>query len=633
MSQFVVSARKYRPSTFDEVIGQNHIARTLKNALATEQLAHAFLFCGPRGVGKTTCARILAKVLNCENLQDAATPCNACSSCVSFNNNASFNIIELDAASNNSVNDMRNLIEQVRFQPQQGKYKIFIIDEVHMLSTQAFNAFLKTLEEPPSYGIFILATTEKHKIIPTILSRCQIFDFKRIQEEDIVSQLQDICLKEGRKGDHEALHIIAQKADGAMRDALSIYDKIASATGEEITYKDVIDNLNILDYDYYFKIVDAFLKQDLAQVLLILDDTISKGFDVEQTLQGLSEHIRDLLVAKSPETMVLLKTTAELKQRYLSQSQLSSKSLLTSALNILNQADVHFPRAKNKRLHLEVAMIKINYISQKLSTGLVEEKKTKLVSPPSNPTKSPDSNGVDNQNVTPKSQTQVQNESQRQVQSKPSTQPSTQVSNTSSSQLNSQQEKPEQKAATLPNATGSSNEQATKPPTSVGKVTVSRDSGRASEVLDTPRISSTASLIEQIKQIEAQQEELKKNLNFDTLKGIWDSYEKENPSPSVRSALRQAIMTHEEKTIFLTVPSIFLKDIITQELGLLEKMRSQTGTPDLKFEVTVDRTAFPDYEEAKPKKLFNNKEKYELLREKNPFLDKLRDVFSLEVDT
>ena len=256
MSKFVVSARKYRPAAFDEVVGQMHVAKTLKNALQTEQLAHAFLFCGPRGVGKTTCARILAKVINCENPKDKVDPCNECSSCKSFNDNASFNIIELDAASNNSVDHIRTLIEQVRFQPQQGTHKVFIIDEVHMLSSQAFNAFLKTLEEPPPYAIFILATTEKHKIIPTILSRCQIFDFKRIQVQDAVKQLQYICDQEGKKAEPEALHLIGQKADGAMRDALSIYDKIASATGETITYKDVITNLNILDYEFYFKIFD-----------------------------------------------------------------------------------------------------------------------------------------------------------------------------------------------------------------------------------------------------------------------------------------------------------------------------------------------------------------------------------------
>jgi DNA polymerase-3 subunit gamma/tau len=621
MSQFVVSARKYRPTTFDEVIGQNHIARTLKNALATDQLAHAFLFCGPRGVGKTTCARILAKVLNCENLQDTATPCNQCSSCVSFNNNASFNIIELDAASNNSVNDMRNLIEQVRFQPQQGKYKIFIIDEVHMLSTQAFNAFLKTLEEPPSYGIFILATTEKHKIIPTILSRCQIFDFKRIQEEDIVSQLQDITLKEGRKAQNEALHIIAQKADGAMRDALSIYDKIASASTEEITYKDVIDNLNILDYDYYFRLVDAFLKQDLPQVLLILEETVSKGFDVEQTAQGLSEHLRDLMVCKHPETLPLLKATDALKQRYVNQANLASTSMLTSALNILNQADIHFPRAKNKRLHFEMALIKINYIAQRLSTGLIEEKKTKVLS-------KSDEVSVETQLAAVETTPASKNESA-----------SVEASSTNHSDLQASNTYFEEKEARIPDSSNqveSDNEprkDASKQALSKGKVLINRDTGRSSSVLNTPRISSTASLIEQIKEIEAEQEELKKNLNSETIQKIWSEHANNNPSPSVRNALQLAILEHEGKTVKLTVPSVFTKDIIVQEQSLLEKMRTSTGTPDLKFDITISKDAFPDYEDVKPKKLLTNKEKYELMRDKNPKIDRLRDTFSLEVDT
>lgn len=594
MSQFVVSARKYRPSTFGEVIGQNHIAKTLTNALETNQLAHAFLFCGPRGVGKTTCARILAKVLNCENLQDAATPCNECSSCTAFNNNASFNIIELDAASNNSVNDMRNLIEQVRFQPQQGKYKIFIIDEVHMLSTQAFNAFLKTLEEPPSYGIFILATTEKHKIIPTILSRCQIFDFKRIQVDDIVSQLQSITEQEGRTAEYEALHTIAQKADGAMRDALSIYDKIASGAGKQITYKDVIDNLNILDYDYHFRITDACLHQDLSKVMLILDETITKGFDVEQTMQGFSEHLRDLMVCKSPDTIQLLNTTKTLRQRYLDQANLCTKAFLLSSLNILNQADVHFPRAKNKRLHVEIALSKITYISQRLTTGLVEEKKTLVDSnkppqhhdsqgstptPPASPAENPVAAGVPVANEDP---------------------PSTDVS-----------------------ATGA---EKSKP-----KV-IERPTPDTEQVINTPQLSSTADLLKQVHEIERQQAELKKNLNLDTIQRIWKAYLDSNESKNVETALKQAIMAFEGKELTLTVPSMFSKDIIQQETDLLDQLREETGTPSLVLRINVDKEQFPDYEETKPKKMLTNAEKYSLLREKNPLLDELRDRFMMEVD-
>jgi DNA polymerase III subunit gamma/tau len=364
MSQFVVSARKYRPQRFEDVIGQNHIARTLQNALIKNQLAHAFLFCGPRGVGKTTCARILAKVINCQNPIQNVEPCNECSSCKSFGENASFNIFELDAASNNSVEHIRTLIEQVRYQPQQGSHKVFIIDEVHMLSTQAFNAFLKTLEEPPPYAIFILATTEKHKIIPTILSRCQIFDFKRIQPNDIVVQLEKICKDENRFAEPEALHQIAVKADGGMRDALSIYDKVAGASSGNITYKDVIANLNILDYDYYFKITDAFLRSDLPNALLILDEVIKNGFDIESFIQGLSEHLRELLVCKDEQTVMLLECSDVIKQKYFDQATMAKEGFILTALNILNNCDLTLSRASNKRLHAEITISKIVYANQ-----------------------------------------------------------------------------------------------------------------------------------------------------------------------------------------------------------------------------------------------------------------------------
>ncbi len=364
MTKFVVSARKYRPSRFEDVIGQNHIAKTLQNALQTDQLAHAFLFCGPRGVGKTTCARILAKVINCLTPINKVEPCNNCSSCKGFNENASFNIFELDAASNNSVEAIRTLIEQVRYQPQNGTHKVFIIDEVHMLSTQAFNAFLKTLEEPPPYAIFILATTEKHKIIPTILSRCQIFDFKRIQPSDIVIQLQKICTLENRKADEDALHQIALKADGGMRDALSIFDKISGAADEVITYKDVISNLNILDYDYYFKMVDAFLRSDLSDVFNLLDEIVKNGFETESFVEGLNQHFRELLVSKDAATIQLMECSDSLKQRYFNQAALADEGFILSSMNILNVCDLTLNRSTNKRLHTEIALSKISYAKQ-----------------------------------------------------------------------------------------------------------------------------------------------------------------------------------------------------------------------------------------------------------------------------
>jgi DNA polymerase-3 subunit gamma/tau len=367
MENFIVSARKYRPATFDTVVGQSHITNTLKNAIKNNHLAQAFLFCGPRGVGKTTCARILAKTINCTNPTETMETCDQCDSCVSFRNGTSLNIHELDAASNNSVDDMRNLVEQVRFAPPSGKYKIYIIDEVHMLTTSAFNAFLKTLEEPPSYAIFILATTEKHKIIPTILSRCQIFDFNRIQVEDIADHLAYISKNENIEADPEALHIIAQKADGALRDALSIYDQNVSFAGQHLTYQAVIDNLNILDYDYYFKITDSIINESVKDVLLIFDEILRKGFDGNNCIVGLSEHLRNLLVCKDAATVKLLKVSNQVKDRYLEQSKNISSSVLLTALQIANQCDIHYKTSKNQRLHVELAFIKMCHIPSAIS--------------------------------------------------------------------------------------------------------------------------------------------------------------------------------------------------------------------------------------------------------------------------
>jgi len=362
VDNFIVSARKYRPATFETVVGQQHITNTLKNAIRNNQLAQAFLFCGPRGVGKTTCARILAKTINCENLQPNGEACGVCHSCVSFQNGSSFNIHELDAASNNSVDDIRSLIEQVRIPPQAGKYKIYIIDEVHMLSQAAFNAFLKTLEEPPHYAIFILATTEKHKILPTILSRCQIFDFNRIRVEDMAAHLAGIAQKEGISFEPDALHIIAQKADGGLRDALSMFDQIVSFSDSKVTYRNVIDNLNILDYDYYFSIIDSLLKEDTAGTLVLFDEILSKGFDGSHFISGLSEHFRNLLVSKDVSTLKLLEVSEGIKAKYLQQSQASSVSFLLSALNLANQCELSYKLSKNQRLQVELALLKMCHL-------------------------------------------------------------------------------------------------------------------------------------------------------------------------------------------------------------------------------------------------------------------------------
>lgn len=356
---YIVSARKYRPSTFISVVGQQNITTTLKNAIKGSQLAHAYLFCGPRGVGKTTCARIFAKTINCSDISDDFEACNKCESCMAFNESRSYNIHELDGASNNSVEDIRSLIDKVRVPPQIGSYSVYIIDEVHMLSQAAFNAFLKTLEEPPKHAIFILATTEKHKILPTILSRCQIYDFNRITVEDAVSHLKYVAASETIEVEEEGLTVIAQKADGAMRDALSIFDQIVAFSGKSITYQQVIDNLNVLDYDFYFRLVDAFLAEDTTQTLLIFDEILKRGFDAHHFVSGLSSHLRDLLVCKDAATIQLMDVGPKVKEKYGTQSQKSSIDFLMDALTITNDCDLQYRIAKNKRLHVEFALLKV----------------------------------------------------------------------------------------------------------------------------------------------------------------------------------------------------------------------------------------------------------------------------------
>lgn len=372
MENFIVSARKYRPQLFNTVVGQSHITNTLKNAIIQNQLAQAYLFCGPRGVGKTTCARIFAKTINCFSVTPQGEACDKCDSCQSFNSGASLNVYELDAASNNSVEDIRSLVDQVRFAPQLGEYKVYIIDEVHMLSSQAFNAFLKTLEEPPKHAKFILATTEKHKIIPTILSRCQVFNFNRIKTEDISKHLAFMAESEHVKYEAEALHIIAQKADGGLRDACSMFDQMVAFTSNNLTYKQVVENLHVLDYDYYFKLTDCFLDQRLPEVMVIFDDILKKGFDAHNFIVGLGEHLRNILVSRDPQTLVLLEVTDNLKQKYAQQSANVSMQFLLKALSLISKTDVNFKSAKNQRLLVEMALMQLSYL-----TAPVEAEKKK----------------------------------------------------------------------------------------------------------------------------------------------------------------------------------------------------------------------------------------------------------------
>lgn len=381
MENYIVSARKYRPSTFDTVVGQRALTTTLKNAIAQQKLAHAYLFCGPRGVGKTTCARIFAKTINCLDPNEEGEACNQCESCVAFNEQRSYNIHELDAASNNSVDDIRLLIEQVRIPPQIGKYKVYIIDEVHMLSPAAFNAFLKTLEEPPQHAIFILATTEKHKILPTILSRCQIYDFNRIGIQDIVEHLCNVAKKENIEAETEALHVIAQKADGGMRDALSIFDQVVSFTNGHITYKSVIDNLNVLDYEYYFRLTDHLLANEVQESMLLFNDVLKKGFDGSHFITGLASHFRDLLVSKDEATLTLLEVGASIREKYKEQAKRCPVPFLYKALKICNDCDLNYRTSKNKRLQVELALIQVAQITAENNEPEGGRSPKKVISP------------------------------------------------------------------------------------------------------------------------------------------------------------------------------------------------------------------------------------------------------------
>jgi DNA polymerase-3 subunit gamma/tau len=393
--QFIVSARKYRPQRFDEVVGQGSTTTTLKNAIQNKQLAHSFLFCGPRGVGKTTIARILAKTINCKDLQADGEACDRCDSCISFNKNASFNIVELDAASKNGVEHIKEIIEQVHYSPQNAEYKVFIIDEVHMLTTAAFNAFLKTLEEPPSYAKFILATTEKHKVLPTILSRCQIYDFNRIKVADIQSHLEKISKTESINAEETALNMIAQKADGGLRDALSMFDRLASIHGNKILYADVLHNLNILDHDYYFQLLDYVVREENDRILLLLDEIIGKGFELDTFLSGLSEHIRNLWVSRKDQTMLLLEVSEEIKHKYVKQASNIDEPTMLNILQVIADCEVQLKQARNRRLLVELALLKLCYVKHVVSASWLDADQKKKLTRPNNPTKNIQPSPVD----------------------------------------------------------------------------------------------------------------------------------------------------------------------------------------------------------------------------------------------
>lgn len=592
MSNFIVSARKYRPTRFDEVVGQQHVSLTLKNALQNNHLAHAFLFCGPRGVGKTTCARILAKVLNCQNVTDDHEPCGVCGSCKAFSENASFNITELDAASNNSVEHIRALIEQVRFQPQQGKYKIFIIDEVHMLSQQAFNAFLKTLEEPPPYAIFILATTEKHKIIPTILSRCQIFDFRRIQVQDMVDHLQSICDTEDIQADPDALHIIGQKADGALRDALSIFDRIVSFSGNRITYEDVIENLNVLDYDYYFRLVDAMLQEDRSKVLMIFDEILRKGFDPDLFINGLAEHLRNVLVCKDAQTLELLEVSGGLKDRYGQQAGLLPANLLLTALNIANDCDLGYRLARNKRLHVEMALLKMTYINRAFK--LTEEQLS---------AQNPEKKTADVSTSAPPPQVSAPSPEQVSVPSSPSD-------------------------LTAEDAV---NESVAPPPVAKEEPVAPVPVKATKHVL--PKIKKLNAILEEIKEEEANAtvEEVAEPVTLERTREAWKAYIDQCEQESVKVIMRNAELgLLGEDELQVTVSSNLAENTVRQEDGLIEHLRATLKSPGLMMRVEVDKSSVP--EPPKPKRLMTSKEKYLSMRETNPLLQEIQKRFDLRPD-
>ena len=601
MSNFVVSARKYRPARFDEVVGQEHVSQTLKNALQNDHLAHAFLFCGPRGVGKTTCARILAKTLNCTNRTKDFEACNECDSCSAFNGSASFNITELDAASNNSVEHIRTLVEQVRFQPQQGKYKVFIIDEVHMLSQAAFNAFLKTLEEPPPYAIFILATTEKHKIIPTILSRCQIFDFKRIQVSRMVDHLKGICKTEGIKAEDDALHVIAQKADGALRDALSIFDRIVSSTGKQITYDDVITNLNVLDYDYFFNMTDAMMGEDLSNVMLIFDKVQRNGFDSDLFINGFAEHLRNILVAKDEQTIQLLDVSDKIKERYVTQSKVAPKTFLLTALNIANDCDVNYKMARNKRLHVEMSLIKMAYINRAVELAQ---------NPPAAPVVKNRTANVEkisiNKPVEPIRTNRVEEpveEIKASIPIKPEVKP---VSNG----IAAKEKKPVAKTSKL------------------GK-TVLPNSSKHSAF----KIPTFDELKEQVNADDKEKEERVSLLSPENLEQFWKEYFAKVTSPSLKNVAKNAQLTIEgTDKIFVTVNSTMAKGLIQEELELMGFLRDKLQHEKIIIEIKIDTTKAPIDTKPKPTKLSTPKEKYEKMKEINPLVEELRVKFDLKLD-
>lgn len=593
MENFIVSARKYRPVLFDSVVGQQHITNTLKNAIKNNQLAQAFLFCGPRGVGKTTCARILAKTINCTNLSAHYEACGTCDSCKSFQNGNSFNVHELDAASNNSVDDIRNLIDQVRIPPQAGKYKVYIIDEVHMLSQSAFNAFLKTLEEPPSYAIFILATTEKHKILPTILSRCQIFDFNRIKVEDMAQHLARIADKEDVKYDADGLHLIAQKADGGLRDALSMFDQIVSFSNREVSYEAVIENLNILDYDYYFKITDLLINQNTPAALLLFDEILNNGFDGNHFITGLASHFRNVLVCKDASTVQLLEVSENIKQKYLDQAQIAATSFLLSALNIANQCDLNYRISKNQRLQVELTLIKISHLPhalqlhqsdnvQKIAEQL-KKKPEKLASPaPVENSKSENTDVYQNKKTTSATFAEPK------------------ADEDGKETLKAQSGKsliPKLGVTLIPNL---------KDPNSI-----KTEEEKKAEKVELTGTEKTPFTQDEFIKVWVDYSSKVKAENKMSLASLLDNY-----TPAIKENFKIELQVENK---------LQANELINERIDLLNYLREKL----INYSITVEPIIVENTQE---RKLYTSKDKYQHMLEKNPKLEDFRKVFNLELD-
>ncbi len=611
MDKFIVSARKYRPQTFDTVVGQAHITTTLKNAIKNNQLAHAFLFCGPRGVGKTTCARILAKTINCENLQPDGEACNECNSCRTFNEGTSLNIHELDAASNNSVDDIRSLVEQVRFAPQAGKYKVYIVDEVHMLSASAFNAFLKTLEEPPSYAIFILATTEKHKILPTILSRCQIFDFKRITSGDTVGHLEDIAQKEDIQAEKAALQVIAQKSEGCMRDALSILDKIVSFTNGEVTYRNTLEHLNILDHDYYFRLLEYLQQQDLAAAMLLYDEINRKGFEGDLVLTGFAEFMRNLLVCKDARAAALLDVVEGMQDKYTAVAGKTHAAYLVSALNILNESEINYKMARNKRLHVELTLIKLNFLQQALELS------------------------VENGTVVKKKQ--LDNPVAIKLRKIPSLQQKAAPDKPSGAKLYIEQTPPAQ--ANSPQEAMPQQVQQVKPqPVKPVMQPVAGNTGTATATIS-GGIKSKKSLLEALREKYGDQyriEEVREAvpLNMEKLQQCWMEYADKMESQQKHSAantFRSARLSIESDVRFIvTVFALTQQRFVEQEKMMVTDMVQQAfNNRGITMQIVIEETE----QEAVPAHVvLNSRQRFDKIAEQYPWVKELKDRLKMELD-